>query len=1367
GARGLGTTLRIVDAGGETVALADNSSSASSSLRANVASGQQLFVVAETRGVSSGAYTLSMSLGGLFLDDFGDTAPEAGGLVATGVGTFTLRGEINKAGDVDYFRFVAPATGMITFTATPTGSATLVPSLAGGVLEAQFTTQSEQESRILGEAIIRFPVVANIAYLVKVGSHAASGVEASGGYLLESTFVAAGDEAVDDQSGPSRRIDLVSSPVAPELSMRLEAAADADGFDIALPQAGGRILLAVAADFPAMVVVGAGKDARTFAVANGRVLAEGVFGSGKTVPVRIFANGQAGGAYSVTAALDERPSTPDEAPVFDPGPTGQVISGLAIPLPGDVDFSGIVARSNGKVIVRLDPVGEVFGAGLQIVSSSGAVLGSARLNEDFSLQATATVSAGQTVFARVIGANGSTGQYRLALRQVPDDYADEVGQATPLAGVSSGTLDYAGDRDFFVFTASEAGPHLVRARAVAGERTEPFLSVYREGFATPVTSVDAEAPDANGLVTLDLAAGERIFIEVAGLGRLGRYSVQAAPDRVAATDDHPDTINLGRLAGPGSRIVAGTATTGVISPESDADYLGFSLTESGRYTLSADAAAGAKLDPRLALFQKDAAGSWHLLASDDDGGEGANALIFQALEPGEYLARVAASRGTAGAYRVGLTRFVTQAQTTADDAPDSATQARAVEFTGIPNGEKAVVSARIDRGADLDFFSLTPSKDGSLVISVAAVSGGLDPVLSYSSASENLTNDNAGPGILDSRILVEAVAGRPIILSVASFGLTTGAYTLTATVLERPEDDHGQTAASATTLRGDALQGNLEYVGDRDVFRYEPAFAGILTIKLNTVSGVANPRLRILDGQGSTLAEDVAGGDGLNSLLTARVAAGTPLFIEASSALGETGSYRLAVDLADDDFGNDPAGAYAVEVAGNASVIQGRINTTGNRPDGSARPADADWFRFRADRNGLVSFRADASDGLDPYLFVYNSSLDLIGSQDNRSATDHGSTVPMSVIEGHTYYVRVVGSSGTAGAYLFEARPVVDDFGNSAESSSPLTLDQSGQAAVSGAINSAFDRDWFRFTPEADGRVSVRLAAAAGSGLDSNLAAFDSAGRLIVANDDSSDGTGDSVVEFSVQAGQSYYLRAQGFGASEGAYELVLTPVAEVGDEFGDTVEMAEGWALDMSGAGTRSGALQSARDIDLLKVVSPLSGMFRISAEVSGGDATIRVMARKNDDVVQVASATGTGTLSLSAPVVEAGEYFVRIESARGDLVNYRLAASINEAATGALRPVDSDVLSKLSDEFNRGFVQKISTLGANGDITRIQNEILKDLVDSFLLINGVPATNVLIIYLDPVDFTVADGSGAQVGRTTNGGAVAENSAASVSSRG
>ena len=156
---------------------------------------------------------------------------------------------------------------------------------------------------------------------------------------------------------------------------------------------------------------------------------------------------------------------------------------------------------------------------------------------------------------------------------------------------------------------------------------------------------------------------------------------------------------------------------------------------------------------------------------------------------------------------------------------------------------------------------------------------------------------------------------------------------------------------------------------------FRSAFAGILTIKLDNVAGVANPRLRILDEQANVLAEDVAGGEGLNSLLTLRVSAGRAVFVEAASAIGETGSYRLTVDLADDDFGNDPAGSYQVAVSGNSMVVQGRINDPGARADGTPRPADADWFRFRPDRNGLVNFRVDSTDGLDPYLFVYNSKI--------------------------------------------------------------------------------------------------------------------------------------------------------------------------------------------------------------------------------------------------------------------------------------------------------------------------------------------------------------------------------------------------------
>ena len=64
------------------------------------------------------------------------------------------------------------------------------------------------------------------------------------------------------------------------------------------------------------------------------------------------------------------------------------------------------------------------------------------------------------------------------------------------------------------------------------------------------------------------------------------------------------------------------------------------------------------------------------------------------------------------------------------------------------------------------------------------------------------------------------------------------------------------------------------------------------------------------------------------------------------------------------------------------------------------------------------------------------------------------------------------------------------------------------------------------------------------------------------------------------------------------------------------------------------------------------------------------------------------TGSLSLRAPVVEGAEFFIRIESGRGDLASYSLEASIATAAASGLRPIDADVLAKLSDEFNSGFV-------------------------------------------------------------------------------
>jgi hypothetical protein len=358
GAKSLGTSLKLLDSNKNDIALADNSASASSSLKINVIAGEAFYIGAGARGLSTGAYSLSLALGDPFLDDFGNSVSDTGGLPASGTGIYAVRGEINKSGDVDYFKFVASATGIITFRASPTGSSALIPSLAGGSSENVFTSQTETESRILNQAVVRFPVISGSTYFVKVGSHLASGVESVGTYILESTFAQGGIEATDDQSGLARKVDLSGSVRSANYAMRLEATGDADGFEIVLPEAGRRLLISLDSGFECRVVVGSGSFEKSFVTQNGRLLLDGIYTDTRSVPVRVFASGSSG-EYRLSVAVDEFSGDFASAKSINPGPIGDVYSG-GIQLPGDIDNLAVQILQTGKVIARLDHVGEVF-----------------------------------------------------------------------------------------------------------------------------------------------------------------------------------------------------------------------------------------------------------------------------------------------------------------------------------------------------------------------------------------------------------------------------------------------------------------------------------------------------------------------------------------------------------------------------------------------------------------------------------------------------------------------------------------------------------------------------------------------------------------------------------------------------------------------------------------------------------------------------------------------------------------------------------------------------------------------------------------------------------------------------------------------
>ncbi|MFM9961584.1 MAG: hypothetical protein ACKV2Q_10195 [Planctomycetaceae bacterium] len=434
----------------------------------------------------------------------------------------------------------------------------------------------------------------------------------------------------------------------------------------------------------------------------------------------------------------------------------------------------------------------------------------------------------------------------------------------------------------------------------------------------------------------------------------------------------------------------------------------------------------------------------------------------------------------------------------------------------------------IDVAGDVDVFQFQTATPGLAFVQLSADRSLLDTVVTLRDAFGNVVaaNDDFNPGVsTDSFLTFLVEGGRAYFVEASGFGISTGDFFLglSLDVLgAAPADtlDFGPLVAEVPVQHFDSL----DFAGDFDVFQFQADSSGVATFQLNANGGVLDTVVTLLDSAGNFLAsnDDFNVAISRNSLLTRTVQAGETYYIVASGFGSSVGDYVLGASL---DAGDTIATARNLGLLPTEELLQfsGTIGVTGDR----------DLFQFQADTPGLtvIQLNATNSSSLDPFLTLFDASGNPVRSDDD-SGPGRNSLLTYTIVGGQPYYIGASGFGPTFGEYAVSiSLPNVTELG-------VLSATQSFRRSRTIEVPEA--REFFQFQPDASGLVTIQLDAANASLLDPFVTLLDSTGAVLQLDDDSGDGS-NSLLEFSIVSGQTYYVVASGFGVTTGGYDLSIT----------------------------------------------------------------------------------------------------------------------------------------------------------------------------------------------------------------------------------
>ena len=675
-----------------------------------------------------------------------------------------------------------------------------------------------------------------------------------------------------------------------------------------------------------------------------------------------------------------------------------------------------------------------------------------------------------------------------------DDFSpDGVGTNGSVAasGTVNGTIDVAGDEDWFAVTLVEGRQYQFD---LAGNTLSDSFLALRDSSGAVVTFNDDFGSGLDSQISYTATASGTFYLVAAAFSTgTGTYTLTtqdfSLPTIPGITISEGSTDTSGGTSTTDT-LVSGDTFNGTLSTSSDQDWVRIDLTAGTEYTFDLQgtgAGTGTLADPFLVL--RDANGNF--VAQDDDSGTGSDArIVYTAASSGTYFISARTFGSDGGTYAlVTAPEERTEDDSTPAPSPtipgitvsEGTTDAPASTETTIDIISGDTFEGELDVSSDRDWVSIDLTAGTEYTFDLQGTGAGTgtlaDPFLVLRDANGNFVaqDDDSGTGS-DARIVYTAASSGTYFISARTFGSDGGTYALVTAPEERTEDDstpapsptipgitvsEGTTDAPASTettidiISGDTFEGELDVSSDRDWVRIDLTAGTEYTFDLEGAGSgagtLADPFLVLRDSAGGFVAQDDDSGVGLDSQIVFTPDSSGTYYLSARNFSGQTGTYALNTapeERTEDDDSDTPSPTPGQTVSEGDTDAPGDTSTdeqisVGDTFEGELDVAgDRDFIAIDLTAGTQYTFDlqgADSNEGTlsDPFLVLRDANGGFL-DQDDDSGTGLESQIIFTPDTSGTYFLSVRNFTGETGTYSLATRDWVSISTSSAAQASQV-----------------------------------------------------------------------------------------------------------------------------------------------------------------------------------------------------------------------------------------------------------------------------------------------------------------------------------------